>query len=291
MNDLLKKAWKVRLNNFPRLIKFVKPKKTLAVSLTGSKCELNCPHCEGHYLKNMKPLDKDKTNNIDINYIIGNYESCLISGGSDKNGKVPFYENEKLIKDLSNKNIKTNLHPGLVSEAEAKKVSLVDVCSVDFIVDEDIIKNLYGLEKTKQDFLDSYNLLSKYAKVIVPHIIIGLPGGEARMEEKSLNVLKNLRADAITFIVFTPTKDTSYQNCDPPDLSYVGEVISLTRIKFPQHPIFLGCMRPGGKYREELDKIAFWAGVNKIVSPTPAIRNLAVEEGFEINWEKECCSL
>ena len=288
MNNLLKEAWKVRLSNFPRLIKFVKPEKTLVVSLTGSKCELNCPHCEGHYLKNMRPLDRGRTECIDTS---DNYSSCLISGGSDKNGKVPFYENENLIKELSNKNIKTNLHPGLVSEAEAKKVSLVDVCSVDFIVDEKIIKNIYGLEKTKQDFLDSYNLLSKYAKVIVPHINIGLPGGETGMEEKSLDVLKKLRADAITFIVFTPTKGTSYQNYDPPSISYVGEVLSLARLKFPQHPIFLGCMRPGGKYREEVDEIAFWAGVNKIVSPTPALRNLALKEEFEINWEKECCAL
>ncbi|UMZ74295.1 hypothetical protein [Natranaerofaba carboxydovora] len=288
LKALLRQAWKIRSNNFPRQIKFVRPKNTLPISLTGESCQLNCPHCEGHYLKNMTPA----CNENDVKKInLDNYSSCLISGGSDKDGALPFSENEALLKELSNKNKRINLHTGLVSEEEAKKASLVDVSSFDFIVDDNIIRNIYGLDKSANDFINSYKLLSKYANVIVPHVNIGLPGSQKFSELKSLEILKKLRVDALTFIIFTPTRGTSFSDFQPPSLTYVGKVLSLARINFKKTPIFLGCMRPGGIYRERVDKIALNSGVNKIVLPTPAVRKLAVNKGLEVEWDKECCAL
>jgi len=60
---------------------------------------------------------------------------------------------------------------------------------------------------------------------------------------------------------------------------------------FPDVPIFLGCMRPGGNYRQEVDEKAFLAGVNKIVSPTPGVKKLAGDVGFNLKWSKECCAI
>lgn len=289
---LLRKAWKVRLTNFPRLIKFVRPVKTLPVSLTGTSCELNCSHCGGHYLKGMKHPDL-----IDFSdgKQLSNYYSFLISGGSNEQGKVPFVKNIKFIERLSRHNKKINLHPGLVDKEDAPKTSLVDVCSLDFTVDENLIKKTYGLRKSAIDYLDSYVLLKEYTNRVVPHIAIGLPGKSYRGELgtiKALEEFKNdLQVDAVTFIAFVPTRGTAFENYPLPFLEYVGKILSLARLEFPEIPLYLGCMRPGGKYRERLDKIAFNSGVNKIVSPTPGVKNLARKKGFGIEWEKECCAL
>jgi uncharacterized radical SAM superfamily protein len=61
------------------------------------------------------------------------------------------------------------------------------------------------------------------------------------------------------------------------------------RRKLPDTPIHLGCMRPGGRYRRELDPLAVRAGVNKIVNPAPAAVQLAAEFGLSVRWENECC--
>ena len=60
---------------------------------------------------------------------------------------------------------------------------------------------------------------------------------------------------------------------------------------FPQVPLYLGCMRPGGRYRESLDQLALQAGINKIVQPVPALRQLASDLGLTVIRGEECCSL
>ena len=57
-------------------IKFFYPIKTLPISLTGESCFLNCLHCSGSYLKEMK------TRETGFEILKNNdYSSVLISGG------------------------------------------------------------------------------------------------------------------------------------------------------------------------------------------------------------------
>lgn len=58
MERLIKKAWQVRLANFPNEIAFDFPVNTKAVSVTGSRCNLKCAHCNGHYLSSMVPINE-----------------------------------------------------------------------------------------------------------------------------------------------------------------------------------------------------------------------------------------
>ena len=63
------------------------------------------------------------------------------------------------------------------------------------------------------------------------------------------------------------------------------------RVLFPRTPLYLGCMRPGGRHREELDCLALGIGINKIVRATAAARRLAVKMRLKVNYGKECCAL
>lgn len=285
MEQLIAEAWQVRQANFPDVVEFDFPVNTKVISVTGNHCELKCSHCNGHYLEKMTPLTTWQDN------MPQNITSCLISGGCDKTGKVPVLRYLPLIKKIKESQHRTNLHLGLIEENEIDQVAQVaDVVSFDFVGDNETIQEVYGLEKTVEDYVTVYNSLRKRVKVL-PHLCIGLRGGQISGEYKALDLLRKLGAEGIVFIVFSPTDGTAYADRKPPGLEEVTRILCQARIDFPSVPIHLGCMRPKGRYRAELDQLALRSGVNKIVQPTPYTIDLARELGLEIKRGEECCVL
>ena len=71
----------------------------------------------------------------------------------------------------------------------------------------------------------------------------------------------------------------------------VVKLLTWAREKFPHIPIHLGCMRPGGRYRSEIDQWAVKIGMDTIVNPTPKAVELAKELGRSIFCGEECCVL
>jgi len=284
VNKLLDKAWETRRLFFPDQVKFSAPNRTLSVSVTGSKCSLKCGHCNGIYLQNMVSLEKA------LGSKRGRERSYLVSGGSDLQGKVPLLEKWIELKELATRGL-LNLHTGLVTEEEARQLSeIARVVSFDFLGDNETIKNVYGLSVTVDDYLASYRYLQKYTSVI-PHICIGLYAGTIKGEYNALDLLKEEAVEAISMIIFRPTEGTAYSACEAPPAEEVARFIATARLMFPRTPIYLGCMRPGGRYRDAVDSLALRAGVNKIVLPAPAARRKAEELGLEISISEECCSL
>ncbi|MEW5920374.1 MAG: radical SAM protein [Bacillota bacterium] len=284
--DLLSRAWQTRRAYFAPRIEFVYPYRTLAVSSTGRDCALNCAHCGGYYLKHMQPLAKTKT----LAQRDTKIKSFLVSGGCDRQGKVPHLAKLAEIKALAAQGA-LNLHTGLVTEEEAAALGKVaGVVSFDLLVDGETIKDVYGLQAAPRYFMQSYRLLRKYTRV-VPHLCLGLYKGAIRGEYRALEFLREEGAEALTFIVFTPTPGTAFAGYEPPPVEEVGHFLATARLMFPRLPLSLGCMRPGGNYRKALDCTAINAGINKIVQPAPAARLLAGELGLAIVKGEECCSL
>lgn len=284
LQDLLARAFEVRQSNFPPQVEFVYPRRTLPVRSTGGDCPLNCAHCSGRYLKGMLPLTEA------LQRREGGETSYLVSGGSDLGGRVPHMERLEDLLKLSQRG-PLNLHTGLVGEEEARTLGgIARVVSFDFVVDDTAIKNTYGLGATGQDYIQSYRQLKRVTRV-VPHICIGLDGGRIKGEYRALEVLREEGAEAISFIVFIPTPGTPLARCAPPPVSEAAGFLAAARIMFPTTPLFLGCMRPGGRYRRHLDSLALQGGINKIVHPAPPARKLAAELGLTIRQGEECCSL
>lgn len=271
----------VRQDNFPDEIAFSFPHKTAVISLTGNACGLDCAHCGGHYLQSMRPIwDVDASE----------CTSCLISGGCDSTGKVPVLSHLEAIKALR-PGRRMNWHVGLIGEEEMNQIApLVDTISFDFLVDDDTIKEVYGLDKTGEDYISTYELLQSRATVL-PHITVGLKGGEMVGEYRALEALEKLEVPGIVFIVFTPTPGTRYADRNPPGYDLVGDLIAEARLIFPKIPLMLGCLRPHGKYRGDLDCMAIKAGVNKIVKPAAPAVAYAKELGLTIVRQEECCVL
>jgi lipoyl synthase len=284
ITELLKETWELRRAYFPHRIEFVYPAQTLPVSTTGTKCSLSCAHCGGWYLKPMATLEEALQGKK------GEAKSFLVSGGCDEHGSIPHHKCRESIKELSRMG-PLNMHTGLVGEDEARELAkAATVVSFDFIVDGETIKQVYGLPVSGHSFIESYRRLRNHTRV-VPHLCIGIKGGEISGEYEALAALKREGADAISFIVFRPTQGTAFAACKPPPVAETVRVIAAARLMFPRIPLFLGCMRPGGSYRSMLDCLAVRAGVNKIVHPSPAARQLSDVLGLNIIMSEECCSL
>ena len=282
LEELVVAGWRVRSTYFPPVIHFAYPTQTTAISVTGDRCELNCGHCGGHYLKKMLPLSAVEPEKLG--------ESCLISGGSSAAGKVPLIEHLPRLAAIK-AGRRFNLHVGLIDNQEITAIAkLADVISFDFVGDDLTIREVFGIDRTVDDYAACYTNLRRYCRVI-PHICIGLHGGAVRGEYRALELLKDLGADGLTFIVFVPTRGTRYADRQPPTLPAVIELLAAARLLFPLIPFHLGCMRPGGLYRNELDQWAVRLGINTIVNPTPGAVRLAEGLGLRALRGEECCIL
>ena len=286
LDEKMTRAKQIRSQNFGDVINFSYPNETMAISTTGNSCELNCAHCNGHYLKNMTPIGevKEKAKNKEI-------KSLLISGGCTFDGDVPLIKKLEEVKELKKQGYKLNAHLGLMGEEDIKSIcNHIDIASFDLVLDDETIRNVYKINKNKEDYINTYRLVKKHIKVI-PHICIGLNEGKIVGEYDILEFLKTEDPEGITFIVLIPTKNTDYENINPPDLDEVAKLLCEARILFPNIPINLGCMRPRGEYRKKLDMLAIDCGINKIVLPSKSAQDLAKENNLTIINTWECCVL
>ncbi|PIE54598.1 MAG: radical SAM protein [Dethiosulfovibrio peptidovorans] len=280
-------SWAIRKRNFPDELHCDVPEKTLVLSLTGRDCALNCAHCGGHYLKGMTQPEE-----LLEALSGGRYTSCLVSGGCASSGAVDGENKAHMIANLKQRNLRINMHVGLMSPEELQLVApLADRISFDFVTDDTTIEEVFGLHRTSQDYIKTYNLLRKLGTPVLPHICIGLKGGQVIGEYGALEKLAELGADGLVFIVLIPTPGTRYQDKTPPPLDEVAQLLIRARTLFPDIPLHLGCMRPKGRYRRELDCLAVRCGLNKIVNPTPPSLKLARSMGLTLRHGKECCAL
>lgn len=287
LEEKLNLAWQIRNENFPKNIKFDIPRNTLPISVTSTNCALNCSHCGGQYLKHMSTMDSVMPNLENITNT-----SFLISGGCDSKGMLNFDNNINNLIQMKDSGFKLNMHTGLIPEKDIINLSnIADTVSFDFVTDNETIKEVYGTGRTGEDYVSTYVNLKKHLKHVIPHICIGLKGGEISGEYDALDKLSHLGTHALVFIIFIPTPNTTYANCKPPSLESIIGVLCHARKLFPKTPIHLGCMRPHGKYRGEIDYFAVKCGVNKIVNPTSKAIKLAQELELSISYGEECCIL
>lgn len=263
----------------------VKPQKTLPLSITGNVCILQCDHCKGHFLDSMIPLSKIEKK-IQNNF----YKSILVSGGFDLNGKLSNIPKNLLI-NLKRKGFKLNYHLGLIGEEDIKTImEIVDEISFDLILDEEVIKNILHLNKTSEDFKNTFKLLKRHFSV-TPHIILGLNWGKIEREYEAIEFLSKFEPLKIIFIIFTPVKNTPMEHISPPRIDMLKELFAFTKKKIPMTNLYLGCVRPSGNYREKIDFLAYEMGFKAIVNPHPKVLDYFKKNNIIEKYFDECCAL
>jgi len=271
----------VRCAHFPDEITWSYPLDTAVLSLTGTACALDCAHCGGHYLGGMRPIweaEPDRST------------SCLISGGCDPTGRVPVLSHLEQVRAWRTGRT-MNWHVGFVSEAEMQAIApLVDVVSFDMVGDDETVRDVYGIDRTVSEYAATYTLLRRYARTL-PHVTIGLRGGKLGHEVPAFELLEPLGVDGLVLLVFIPTPGTRFAGSEPPQPEAVADLLVEARRRFPAVPLYLGCMRPKGLYRDRLDPLAVRAGVNVVVSPSRRAKEAARSLGLAERTQRECCVL
>lgn len=299
LKPFLTLANNLKKKNFGNLLKIYIPNKRFpAISITGSECSLHCEHCNKKYLDGMKPIlnnNELKTYLMDLHNNDG--IGVLLSGGCLPDGSVPLLNYLDSIKEIKNKtNLIINAHTGLLNEETARKLAQVgvDIVSFDINMDMDVIRDIYHLDKDLGDYKRAIGYMQKYGINIVPHICIGLHYGKLHKELESIKFIKEsgLNPSLIVLIALIPPKNAKTKFVRPKPVD-IAKVISIIRFVFPYSEISLGCMRPRGDVKIEIEKYAIEAGINRIEIPSKKTLKWAKELYPDINYNffSACCAI
>jgi uncharacterized radical SAM superfamily protein len=302
LDNLITKSRKISWQRFGKKITFYHPGmfryndewgKYPAISITGKECELQCDHCKSKILESMIIASTPKKL-IEICKRLeelGNI-GCLISGGSQKDGIIPWYNFISAIKTIKETtNLHISIHGGILDHQTAKKLKNtgVDQVLVDVIGDEETFSNVYHLNSGMTKIKETLNALKKANLSIIPHIVVGINYGKIIGEFNAIDLIKNFNPEVLVIVSLMPLPGTPMDQVSPPDSRDVAKIIATARIKMKDVPISLGCARNRGDY--EIDVLAVECGVNRIAIPSEEAIKKAQEYDLDIIWKKTCCSI
>lgn len=269
-------------NGLRKSLTKISPVKTLGISLTDAYCQQNCRHCNGHYLRGMQPFSKISV--VDFEQ----YNSILISGGSSKSGHIPINEHIASLLSLPS-HLKFNIHPGFQPVENLLGFNRENtVISFDLPSCDEVVRNIFKLKYSSNDYKELYLNYKKKFRTI-PHITIGLAQNTCNSEIETIDFLKKQDPEKVVFLVFRPTPDTEMQNIAPPSLEKVIKIVKHA-LENLNCQINLGCMRPSGAYRKNLDILMWMHGIKTMVMPNHQLQKILSNNDIEITTKNQCCS-
>lgn len=264
-----------------------------SLSVTGNSCALMCKHCEGKLLEPLIPATTcDELEKKAIMLYEEGAKGILLTGGCDKRGHVPVSSLIPAIKKLKQK---TELiliaHTGFISRQEAKELKNagLDGIGFDVIGDMRTAKEVYSLDVSENEYIESLRAIEEAGIVVFPHVCVGLHFGELKGEFHALELIKTITPSTVIITGLMPLADTRMAHVKPKPSDF-GKVIEKA-VDIFEVPIVLGCAHSSGKDRGDIERIALLFGVSGIASPTMATIDFASKKGFEISYYGTCCGL
>ena len=295
-----------------------RPNSFLNISLTGHNCELMCSHCRALLLKDMIDIDScnvtksssgqnpDNEDLYEKNRIIkilekygsNNVRGLLISGGFDKDGKLPL--NDRIFGEIRQtrekfgENIRIFLHLGFASPEVAKAVyeCRIDGVLVNVFSDSHVIGKVYNLKDcTPEMFYNNVRFLKESGLNVSPHLIIGLSDNGIAGEYESLKAISEIGVNSVVFAI--AKRITKYQEFK--DLKIKAQdIVSLyeyARELMPDTLVTLGCARPPGEESEKMEIELLNRGINTIAFPSEKTVDFAIKNGIEFAFTEQCCAI
>ncbi|MFC1717857.1 radical SAM protein [Candidatus Poribacteria bacterium] len=264
------------------------------VSITGKKCRLNCDHCRGKILESMHEAhDPESLYSLALRLKERGCRGILVSGGAGIDGSVPLTGFAPVMARIKHElGFKMAVHTGLVDEemADALSEACVDSAMVDVIGSDETIRSVYHLKASVSDYENSLKYLAERDVRVSPHVVVGLHYGEILGEYDALEIISRYDIASLVLVVLTPMCNTPMVEVIPPGVEEMKGILTIAREMFPSTPILLGCARPAGKYRLELDKAALDIGINGIAYPAEGVVTYATEKGLTPVFSEYCCS-
>ncbi len=268
----------------------------VSISVTGTACALSCEHCKTNVLHGMTDLRRYDGSLFDLCSQLAQRgaRGVLISGGSDKQGRVPLLAQiSDLIRARKELELAIRVHPGLPDEETCAALSEVgiDGAMIDIMGHRDTIRDVYHLDSDPEDYENALAWLEHYKVPTVPHIILGLHFGKMLGEERVLEMIVRHPPKVMVMVVLMPLTGTPMAGVTPPRLEEIGAFFEKARRELPATPVMLGCARPMGSLKVEIDKLAVNAGLNGIAYPANGIVEYARQAGLRPRFINACCGV
>ena len=268
----------------------------VSLSVTGDACALGCEHCKTALLRSMVSLPRAGGSLYDLCARLAERgaRGILISGGSDRSGRVPLRRHLADISRVrSELGLLVRVHVGLPDEETAAGLAEagVDAALVDIIGHADTIREVYHLDARPADYEAALERLERHGVPSIPHIVIGLHFGQMLGEAEALQMIARHRPRMLALVILTPLHATPMTGVRPPALGEVAGFFALARRTLPETPVVLGCERPLGEYKRAVDRLAIDAGLNGIAFPAAGAVAYARERGLEPTFTDACCGV
>lgn len=271
------------------------PRRFLPVSVTGSACALQCDHCQSKVLEGMVSVRADEDLfTLARRLRAQGSEGLLVSGGSTRTGGVPLSTHLRHVPRIrAELGMKVIVHSGVVSPELAAGLAAagVDGVMLDIIGADETIRDVYHLDLTVADFDRALGLLADQGLRIIPHIVLGLHYGRFLGEHRALELVSRHPVSTLILVVLVPLVGTPMAHLPPPPVEDVVDFFGTARLAAPSIPINLGCARPLGEMKRDLDRAAIDLGLNGIAYPAEGAIDYARSRGLEPRLFEYCCSL
>jgi len=267
-----------------------------AVSITGPDCKLQCDHCKGKILASMIPArTSEDLWRVANQQIERGARGMLLTGGSNHRNEVeydPYYSTIRRIKDAFPE-FRIALHTALVNGDGARRMedSGIDAAMMDVIGAQETIAQVYHLKRSVDDFERTLENLVATRLKVVPHIVLGLHYGRFLGERVALEMLRRHPPSAVVLVVAMPFYAPAHRPFGVPDSLEIGRFFLDARQALPDIPLLLGCARPAGMAKAEIDAYALMAGLNGIAYPADGMVELAAQLGRKARIASACCSM
>lgn len=306
--ELLDAAWAARRAHFSPTLWLAAPGAKLyqtdgfsnrrsrfaAISLTGRACALGCDHCGGQLLAGMHSAPSARAlREVAERLVARGCRGVLLSGGADRGGRVPLKLHLEAVAHLKMLGLQVIVHTGLVDRDTARELARVGVDQVliDVIGDEETIRRVYHLDKKPVDYATSLAMLKEAGLAVAPHVVIGLHFGQIRGELKALEMMSEAEPEAIVLVVLNPLPGTPMAHVEAPSPGAVARIVATARMMNPMRRISLGCARPAGPRKAEMERLAIAGGINALAYPTQAALRYARSRSMALEWREVCCSM
>jgi uncharacterized radical SAM superfamily protein len=186
-----------------------------------------------------------------------------------------------------------NVHTGLLGTETAQQLAEtgIDCASVDVVGDTNTIHQVYGLtNRSTIDYAATLGALARANVSVAPHVCVGLHFGQLLGELSALELIDSTMNPRILVIIALMSRPTaSAPHLASPAGYDIARVCALARIMFPECEIALGCMRPRGSARREMERLAIAAGITRLVLPTQATIDYLQEQHYSVTAHQSCC--
>ena len=266
-----------------------------AFSLTGPACALDCDHCQARILAPMIPATTPAALLAQVRRLAAEHDlgGFLLSGGSNRANELPYGRFLDAIATLHAElpRLRILAHTALMPADLARRLAEtgVETAMMDVIGDDATIREIYHLDRPVADFAAALAGLCRSGMRVVPHIVLGLHRGELRGERRALEIVCDHPVDALVLVVLMPA--FARPGFVPPSPAAVGRFLLEARLALPDLPVLLGCGRPPGLHRIEVDAYAVLAGLDAIAFPASGAVTLARALGRPVAQATRCCAL